>query len=61
VAELADSSVNFYVRPWVKSEYYGNVRSELLESIKLAFDENGISIPFPQMELHMTQESGKKE
>jgi len=53
VAELADSSVNFYVRPWVKSEDYGNVRSELLESIKFAFDENSISIPFPQMELHM--------
>jgi len=55
VAELADSSVNFYVRPWVKSEDYGNVRSELLESIKIAFDENGISIPFPQMELHMVK------
>ena len=49
VAELADSSVNFNVRPWVKSEDYWTVRSELIEQIKLAFDKNNISIPYPHV------------
>ena len=53
VSELADSSVNFNVRPWVKSEDYWAVRSDVIEKIKLAFDENGISIPYPQMDVHM--------
>ncbi len=53
VAELADSSVNFQVRPWVNADDYWPVRSELIEQIKTAFDDNGISIPFPQMELHL--------
>lgn len=52
VAELADSSVNFNVRPWVKSGDYWGVRSELIQQIKLAFDENDISIPYPQMDIH---------
>lgn len=52
VAELADSSVNFNVRPWVKSEDYWAVRSDLIEKIKLAFDANGITIPYPQMDIH---------
>jgi small conductance mechanosensitive channel len=52
VAELADSSVNFNVRPWVKSGDYWKVRSDLIEKIKLAFDEEGISIPYPQMDIH---------
>ena len=49
VAELADSSVNFNVRPWVKSEDYWGVRSDLIEQIKLAFDANNISIPYPHV------------
>ena len=53
LAELADSSVNFNVRPWVKSEDYWGVRSELLETIKTAFDEKGINIPYPQMDVHV--------
>lgn len=53
VAELADSSVDFQVRPWVNASDYWPVRSELIEQIKTAFDDNGISIPFPQMELHL--------
>lgn len=53
LAELADSSVNFNVRPWVKSEDYWGVRSELLESIKTTFDEKGINIPYPQMDIHV--------
>ncbi len=53
LAELADSSVNFNVRPWVKSEDYWGVRSDLLEKIKLTFDEKGINIPYPQMDIHI--------
>ena len=53
VAELADSSVNFNVRPWVKSGDYWSVYFDLNEKIKLAFDTNGISIPFPQMDVHL--------
>ena len=52
VSELGDNSVNFDVRPWVAAADYWPVRSELIETIKLAFDENGISIPYPQMDIH---------
>ncbi len=55
VSELADSSVNFIVRPWVNAEDYWNVRFELLETIKLRFDAEGIEIPFPQMALHINK------
>ena len=53
VGELADSSVNFNVRPWCKSGDYWNVYFDTHENIKLAFDEAGISIPYPQMDIHM--------
>lgn len=53
VLELADSSVNFVVRVWSKTPEYWDVYFELTESIKLALDENGISIPFPQVDVHM--------
>jgi small conductance mechanosensitive channel len=53
VGELADSSVNFNVRPWVNSADYWSVYFDLNERIKLAFDDNGISIPFPQMDVHI--------
>jgi small conductance mechanosensitive channel len=53
VGELADSSVNFNVRPWVKSGDYWGVYFDLNEKIKMAFDKNGISIPFPQMDVHL--------
>ena len=59
VAELADSSVNFNVRPWVKSEDYWAVLFDLTEKIKLAFDENGISIPYPQMDVHTNNNADK--
>ena len=52
VSELADSSVNFVVRPWVKTPDYWGVLFDLTENVKLAFDENGISIPYPQMDVH---------
>jgi small conductance mechanosensitive channel len=55
LGELGDSSVNFKVRPWVKKEDYWDVKYALNEHIKSAFDENGISIPFPQMDVHMDQ------
>ncbi len=52
VSELADSSVNFVVRPWVKSGDYWGVFFDTHENIKLAFDQAGISIPYPQMDVH---------
>ncbi len=52
VLELADSSVNFAVRPWVKSADYWPTLFELQEEIKLRFDAEGISIPFPQQDVH---------
>ena len=51
--ELADSSVNFVVRPWVKSEDYWDVYWDLTRTIKMRFDEEGISIPFPQRDVHL--------
>jgi len=53
LGELADSSVNFNVRPWVKSEDYWSIRSSLLEKIKMTFDAEGISIPYPQQDVHV--------
>ncbi len=52
VSELADSSVNFVVRPWVKTSDYWAVLWDLTEEVKLQFDSNGISIPYPQMDVH---------
>jgi len=56
VSELADSSVNFVVRPWVATDDYWDVHFDLTERIKLAMDENGISIPYPQMDVHLSKE-----
>lgn len=53
VGELTLNSVQLYARPWVRSEDYWDVRFDLIEYIKLAFDENGITVPFPQMDLHV--------
>jgi small conductance mechanosensitive channel len=50
---LADSSVNLNVRPWVNSGDYWPVRADLLENIKVKFDEAGISIPYPQQDVYM--------
>ncbi len=52
VGELADSSVNFNVRPWCKTSDYWGVYSDVHEKIKLTFDAEGISIPYPQMDIH---------
>jgi len=51
--ELADSSVNFAVRPWVASADYWAVRADVLENIKLALEDNGLSIPYPQRDVHL--------
>ena len=53
VSELADSSVNFSVRPWVNSADYWEVYFDTMEKIKKKFDEENISIPFPQRDVHM--------
>jgi small conductance mechanosensitive channel len=55
VSELADSSVNFNVRPWVNSADYWGVYFDVTEQIKKKFDEQNISIPFPQRDIHMFQ------
>jgi len=53
VAELADSSVNFFVRPWVATADYWPVKFELTEAIKKRFDDVGVSIPYPQRDIHI--------
>jgi small conductance mechanosensitive channel len=53
VADLADSSVNLFIRPWVNAADYWGVRADLLETLKTTFDDNGIGIPFPQMDVHL--------
>ncbi len=57
VSELADSSVNFVVRPWVKSVDYSAVNFALTEAIKKRFDKEGISFPYPQQDVHLIQSS----
>jgi small conductance mechanosensitive channel len=53
VSELADSSVNFVVRPWVKTSDYWGVMFDMTEAIKKRFDKEGISFPFPQQDVHL--------
>ena len=53
VSELGDSSVNFVFRAWVETPDYWDVYFDMLEKVKLTFDEKGISIPYPQMDVHM--------
>jgi small conductance mechanosensitive channel len=53
VSELADSSVNFIVRPWVNTADYWGVMFDLTEAIKKRFDKDGISFPFPQQDVHL--------
>ncbi|GAB4192233.1 MAG: small-conductance mechanosensitive channel MscS [Calditrichia bacterium] len=53
VLELADSSVNFAVRPWVNTADYWPSYFRLMETIKKRFDEENIAIPFPQLDVHM--------
>ncbi|TVZ37585.1 small conductance mechanosensitive channel [Alteromonadaceae bacterium 2753L.S.0a.02] len=55
LGEMADSSVNFVFRVWVKTPDYWPVFFDINEKIKLRFDEVGIEIPFPQMDVHLDQ------
>jgi len=57
LVELGDSSVNFAVRPWVNSADYWNVYFDIHEAMKKRFDAEGISIPFPQRDVHLYQAS----
>ncbi len=57
VSELADSSVNFVVRVWVKSGDYSAVKFDMTEAIKKRFDKEGISFPYPQQDVHIHQAS----
>jgi small conductance mechanosensitive channel len=56
VSELADSSVNFTVRVWVNTPDYWGVYFSMHENVKKAFDAQGISIPFPQRDVHLYKE-----
>ena len=53
VSELGDSSVNFTVRVWVQSSDFWGLKFDMLERVKLAFDEANISIPYPQTDVHL--------
>ena len=57
VSELADSSVNFVVRPWCKKEDYWTLYFRLTQKIKEEFDKAGIEIPFPQTDVHLYKET----
>ena len=57
VSELADSSVNITVRTWVNTPDYWGVYFDMHESVKKKFDQEGVSIPFPQRDVHIYQES----
>ena len=58
VDSLGDSSVNLIVRPWVERTEYLNLKLDLNRTIKEAFDANGISIPFPQRDVHVVEKVG---
>jgi small conductance mechanosensitive channel len=61
ISELADSSVNLVFRPWVRTEDYWGVRSDLIEKIKTSLDAAGISFPFPQQDVHLFVEKEASE
>ena len=55
LSELGDSSVNFVVRVWCNSADYWSIYFDMQEKVKLTFDQEGISIPFPQRDVHLYQ------
>jgi len=60
VVEMGDSSVNFVVRPWVKSEEYWNAYFDITAKIKLSLDQNDITIPYPQRDIHIKNSSSNQ-
>ena len=60
VHELADSSVNFIVRPWVRTEDYWTTYWDITRKVKEEFDAQGVSIPFPQRDVHVFHETVAK-
>lgn len=56
INELADSSVNIHVRAWAKSSDFWDIHNNFNEKVKKAFDAEGVSIPFPQRDVHLFQE-----
>jgi small conductance mechanosensitive channel len=55
IMDFGDSSVDFSLRVWVKTEDFWGLRWDLMERIKLSFDEAGITIPYPQRDVHLHQ------
>ena len=56
---LGDSSVDFIVRPWCNPDDYWDVHWDITRAVKMCFDEEGISIPFPQRDVHFYPENGE--
>jgi small conductance mechanosensitive channel len=56
VNELGDSSVNFVVRPWCRTEEYGSLRRDLTRRLKEELEAAGCSIPYPQRDVHLYRE-----
>ncbi len=59
--ELGDSSVNFVVRPWVNVDDYWDVYWDVTRAVKMRFDEEGVSIPFPQSDVHIYNDNTVEE
>jgi small conductance mechanosensitive channel len=57
--ELADSSVNFVVRPWVRTDDYWDVHWDVTREVKMRFDAEGVTIPFPQRDVHMFEDKAE--
>ena len=55
VSELGDNSVNFIIRAWTKTDDYWTVYYDLIEKVKIRFDEENVSIPYPQMDVHLKE------
>ncbi len=56
VSQHGDSALNYVVRVWCKSENYWDVNFDIIEGVKVAFDENGITIPYPQVDVHVSKD-----
>ncbi len=56
IGALGDHSVQLYARPWTQSAIYWDVKFDIIELVKLEFDKHQLSIPFPQMDLHVRRE-----